>query len=386
MIAKLTPVESFLFRNNKPFGVSDNTAVSVFPPSPSTLYGAARTSVIQTKDCLQEFLNDANDKLEKELREELGTKSQPGSFKIKAITLLEDNDGERKFYFPTPRDILGKAKSVGSDRTMSILTQWDCYDDIAVRDSINPLYTTKKGFSYANNSWIGSLEEYLLGNYADIELKLQSDFLVEEPHTGIAIDSKTRTVEDGMLFTQQRLRMKKGFSLAFEYNSLTDLNKVNIFTLGQDKRVFHHEVLDLSLMKDITADLKRGIETNNGYFKIYFSSPIMFTAGTYPGSYDDSTKEWRVNDNLLITIDTVIGGRPLYIGGWDMNLRRPKKVMKYHPSGTLFYCQLKDLSQLDNLINTIHRNNICDDKSLNQQGFGHAFLALQPNKIENGEI
>lgn len=384
MIAKLTPVESFLFRTNKPFGVSDNTAVSVFPPSPSTIYGASRTSVIQHRDCLQDFLNSDNEHLEEKLREELGTKYTPGSFKIKAIGLLKEGNN-KEFYFPAPRDIMGKAKNIDYDRTIKILKLWDSNNDIIVRNDVSPLYTTEKGFAYSNNSWINNLEDYLLGNYDEIKLKYQSDFLVEEPHTGIAIDPQTRTVEDGMLFTQQRFRMKNDYSLIFEYECLTDLNKITAFTLGQDKRLFHNQILDEVAIKDITPDIKQGIVTNNGNFKIYFSSPTMFADGTYPANYDNSTNEWRVSDNLVITIKTVMGGKPLYIGGWDINLQRPKKIIKYHPSGTLFYCQLKDLTQIDNLIKTIHRQNICDDQSLNQQGFGHAFLALQNINKLNGE-
>lgn len=385
MIAKLTPVESFLFRTNKPFGVSDNTAVSVFPPSPSTLYGASRTSVIFYRDCLHNFLNSDNDQLEKKLRNELGTKYKPGIFKIKGISVLKDNEG-KEFYFPTPRDVLGKVKNIDSNRTIHVLKLWDCYDDIVVKNAINPLYTTEKGFAYLKNSWINNLENYLLGKYDDISLKHQSDFLIEEPHTGIAIDPQTRTVEDGMLFTQQRLRMKNDYSLVFEYSSLTDLGNVSVLALGQDKRLFHNQTLDLQLIKDISSELKKGILDNDGYFKIYFSSPTMFAGGTYPDAYDNLTKEWKINDNLVVTIDTVIGGKPLYIGGWDISLRRPKKIIKYHPAGTLFYCHLKDLSQIDNLVQSIHRQNICDDKSLNQQGFGHAFLALQNNKNINGEL
>lgn len=371
MILKVKPQDSFLFRTNKPFGVSDNTAQSVFPPYPATLYGAIRSAVIMRNNCLTEFL--IGSELTPGLRKQLGTKEHCGEFQLRKYGVMNDDS---HFFFPTPRDCMGKAKGDDKISEVKILTRWAEPDKIATKNYNTEIYRTDKGFSYRSNSWIYNLKDYLLGNYKDLKLLSQSEFLVEEAHTGIQVSPNSGTVTDGMLFTQQRLRMKSGFSLFIEYTNLDNLHQIRNLHIGQDRRLFATEMINTDIYADFSSELKSKIQENNGNFKIYFSSPVFLKNGVTSENFDSQTKIWKFSNTLEFTVSTVIGAKPVVIGGWDLARRCPKKIHKFHSAGTVLYCKLNNLSMLDELFLLIDQKNICDDDQLNKQGFGHAFIGV----------
>lgn len=374
MILHINPLESFLFRTNKPFGVSDNTAQSVFPPAPTTLYGAVRTAVIMHNNCLSEFLaHKTEDKLAFELRKQLGTTEECGEFRIKKYGLM-DMDG--KYLFPAPRDCMGKAKTELKKSEVKILPKWDYPEKIIVKDADTPVFRTDKGYSYKENSWINNLKDYLLAEYNNLHLISQSEFLIEEGHTGIQISADNGIVAEGMLFTQQRLRMKDEYSLFIEYTGLDNLEKISTLSIGQDKKTFKISQTDNIIFDDFNDKLKQKIKENNGSFKIYLSSPTYFINGTTPHNFNSETKIWKISNDLEIMINNIIGAKPVIIGGWDLAKRCPKKILKFHNYGTVFYCKLNELDKLDLLFECINQKNICDDENLNKQGYGHAFIGV----------
>ncbi|MGC8977694.1 MAG: type III-B CRISPR module-associated Cmr3 family protein, partial [Candidatus Ratteibacteria bacterium] len=96
MFYKIKPLDTLFFRDGRPFSMGAETwANPVFPPYPSTVYGAIRTWLIFEWGNLEKFKKG-------ELKEDLGTLENKGSLKIKGPLLaLEDI-----LYFPVPKDLL----------------------------------------------------------------------------------------------------------------------------------------------------------------------------------------------------------------------------------------------------------------------------------------
>ena len=102
----IKPLETFLFRNAKPFDFGDTLAESIFPPNPSTVYGAIRTAVISQKSDIVSFKEGIDEKL----KEEIGTINSFGKFKIKNLFLYKFDDVIGHYYFSVPRDLVKKKK------------------------------------------------------------------------------------------------------------------------------------------------------------------------------------------------------------------------------------------------------------------------------------
>ena len=79
MFLKIKPFDTLFFRDAKPFNMgSDTWAEYLFPPLPSTLYGAIRSFLIFYYGSLQKFLTE-------EMPEQkwIGTKDHKGELKVK---------------------------------------------------------------------------------------------------------------------------------------------------------------------------------------------------------------------------------------------------------------------------------------------------------------
>ncbi len=93
---EIIPNDTLFFRDGKPFTMGSETwADSIFPPYPSTVYGAIRSWLIFEKGGLKKFK-------EGEFKEELGTENEKGSLSIKG-PFLKKND---EVFLPCPLDLV----------------------------------------------------------------------------------------------------------------------------------------------------------------------------------------------------------------------------------------------------------------------------------------
>ncbi len=93
---EITPNDTLFFRDGKPFTMGSETwADSIFPPYPSTVYGAIRSWLIFEKGGLRDFK-------EGKFKGELGTEKEKGSLFIKG-PFLKKND---EVFLPCPLDLV----------------------------------------------------------------------------------------------------------------------------------------------------------------------------------------------------------------------------------------------------------------------------------------
>ena len=101
---QIEPIDTLFFRDGKPFSMGDqSTAFGIFPPYPSTVFGAIRTGIIAQNQGLGHFL-DGN------MASEIGTvnESSYASFKLKGVFLY--NSAHDYLYFPAPLAVLPRLR------------------------------------------------------------------------------------------------------------------------------------------------------------------------------------------------------------------------------------------------------------------------------------
>ena len=95
MVIKIRPLDTLFFRTGKPFTMGEDTwAESLFPPYPSTLYGAIRSFLIFQREGLKAFING-------KYKDDIGTPDKKGFLKIKGPLLSKNSE----LFFPAPLDL-----------------------------------------------------------------------------------------------------------------------------------------------------------------------------------------------------------------------------------------------------------------------------------------
>ncbi len=206
MIIKIDALDTLFFRDGKPFAMDEDTwANSIFPPSPSVICGALRST----------YFSHHIDKLECANKDNDPTKN----LIIKGIYILTDG----AIHLPLPNDCVRKKKETKNDKdVVSILTMFELNElkDIKIKCSCPTQYTLTSNeiIEGIDNGLINiySLKEYLKCTNAVLYSILEKNRILSEPKIGIGINKKTGTSEDGKLYRvdMKRLENKKGEKLS----------------------------------------------------------------------------------------------------------------------------------------------------------------------------
>jgi len=374
----IKPLETFLFRNAKPFDTGDNLAESVFPPFPSTIYGAIRTAVISQKNQYNSFIQKEDNPINKEI----GSKDNLGNFAISNLYLIQKSIFQDNQLFPVPRDFVMKSKdnpneynkfklySLQKVENSNFETQSICSDLIFYKAS-------EQKMSHIEGGWINNIEKYLKGDIENLTYTKSNQIFKIEEKIGIALDYEKGTAKDQMLFNQRRLRLKNDFALSIKINNLTSIEPEGILTLGQDRKIFSYSVQeDVNIVSDSTVDLIKEKIQQTKKFKLVFTTSVLFKEGLLPKNILPDSWIWENDDSKLqIKIRSIFSGRPIAVGGWDIQHHRPKPLRKTIPSGSVFYCELIE-GNVENLFKHFYDKNICEDDQMNRQGFGHSLIGI----------
>ncbi|MCM8808372.1 MAG: hypothetical protein NC926_10645, partial [Candidatus Omnitrophica bacterium] len=107
MWIKISPNDTLFFRSGRPFAMGFETWTdTIFPPYPSTIYGALRTFLIFERGSLREFKSGKY--------KDIGTPDKKGTMKI--IGPLIFNSENSKTYFPAPLDLVMKKENKKKDK------------------------------------------------------------------------------------------------------------------------------------------------------------------------------------------------------------------------------------------------------------------------------
>ena len=351
----IEPIDTLFFRDGKPFSMGDQAAAfGIFPPYPSTVYGAIRTGIISQNQGLSSFYAGG-------MADEIGTTddSSSASFKLKGVFPYSINDDY--LYFPAPLDLVtdkdkkrAKITEIKKGAPFSTNMKIDHYlfpFEMEKATSVNGHYITHTDFMSYLNSTQNEFDIYPEKIFCRVEYK-----------TGIKIDSRTKTVEEGNLYRVGMRRFEKDFGLACDVKGISSLQKEGVLKLGGEGKTVRYHTSEFQLPDTRETVVKRIKKT--GIIKIYFATPTIFKKGWVPAEKIINGPDYKLE---LITASI---GSPVSIGGWNMAKGGHKTMMRGVPAGSVYYFKILD-GDVENIYRHLHYRNISERAN---EGFGLIIL------------
>jgi CRISPR-associated protein Cmr3 len=346
----IEPIDTLFFRDGKPFSMGDQAAAfGIFPPYPSTVYGAIRTGLIAQDQGLSSFYIGG-------MADEIGTidDSSSASFKLKGIFPYSSNYDH--LYFPAPLDLVTEdnktAKRTGIKQDAPFST------DIKFDQYLFPLEIEKATSVKGHYITHTDLISYLNSAINDFNIYPESTFCRVEYKTGIKIDPLTKTADEGNLYRVGMRRFEKGFSLACDLDGIPSLRKEGVLKLGGEGKTVRYHTSELQLPDTRETVVKRIKET--GIIKLYFATPAIFKKGWFPDEKIINGPDYKL-ELIIVAI-----GSPVSIGGWDMGKGGHKTMMRGVPAGSVYYFKVLN-GDIENIYQHLNYRNISERAN---EGFG----------------
>jgi len=358
MTIRIRPLDTLFFRDGKPFSRGEETwADGAFPPYPSTLFGALRTWYIAqhpapfSKEAIEQSakitingigyyscgevylpmpLDLVSVKEEKEKQQEQDPcKKKADEYKEhKVLRLQPEEIGGVVSNYPCSMLLLPPEEEQVKEITQGLMTQVD-------------------------------LETYLYSTKKDFSVKKLEDFLKTEPKIGIGRNDTTLTASDALLY---RVGMRRVVDLEIVVDVQLPDGTVSlpqqafIIKLGAENKVAEVRPFRCSLGIDPAEVTLKG-----GRFKLYLATPAIFDGGWEP----DLSRHGIRADLVAAAV-----GKPLSIGGFDMEKGAPKTMYKAVPAGSVYFYETSE--NLETVKERLFGKPISD--KMPEQGFGITYL------------
>ena len=177
-----------------------------------------------------------------------------------------------------------------------------------------------------------------------IAVQSLSNYITLEPKIGIGRDDATRGTggdAEGLLYRvgMQRLEGKQVGSkleIIVEFEGLEDFEDKGFLRLGGEGKAANYETTTAYKQLDLSERLN-----DDSQLKLYIATPTIFSNGWCP--------DWLALGNLKgieVSLDTCALGKPQYIGGFDLEKQKPKKMYKAIPAGSVYYLKTNDVKAL----------------------------------------
>lgn len=350
-IISIKPIDTLFFKDGKPFSMGDDTwAEGIFPPAPSTIYGALRTLYFSENPSeLSKIKN--NDPTE--------------NLVIEKIYLKKDKESD-SFLFPQPLDLVSieNSKYLTLLKNLSIEGFYSSQKKLKNLLSIEDKKIVEKDTNFINKN---DITNYLKNTIRQIEPTSIFSFITKEAKTGIAINNETNAIDEGKLYRIGMNRLKD-ISFVVEFSGIkfeeNFFDKPKIIKLGAEGKTAFCEKIKETKFNQYSSTTNR--------IKMYLSTPAIFENGWIPDFIDKEKMIGNLKilgEDLELTLKTAVIGKPIMIGGFDMLNNKPKVMRKTVPAGSVYYFTLdKNIS-----FNHLTSFSICDNE-YKKQGFGIVFL------------
>jgi CRISPR-associated protein Cmr3 len=369
----IEPLDVLFFRDSKPFTAGESfRAKSAFPPTPYPFVGAIRSRVLadvlpqvgSNLDAYREHItNRVNHQELNEIVTVLGDAEGYGKLEFRGPFLARQKPDKRyEFLFPAPLDLFEKQQlnpldklpsgvlfnpPAGSTRSPTLLWSRE-----SLGSELKDVFLSNQG-----------LRRYLQGEIPR-EDERNKEFFWRELRVGIALKPGRRTVEEGMFYMPEMIRLadKTGFvlevaGLSFANTSINyNFPREGLLQLGGESRGAYYQTLEegnpLSKLEELGAALEGQIQQTRR-FKLYLASPAIFENGWLPDFITDRAKLEGSIEGLHVQLVAAAVGKPLPIGGWDLANKRPKTMYKAVPPGSVYFFELLE-GDVQDAFNAFH--------------------------------
>ncbi|KLO23498.1 type III-B CRISPR module-associated protein Cmr3 [Marinitoga sp. 1155] len=353
MIIEIEPLDTLFFKDGKPFSMGEETwAEGIFPPYPSTIYGALRSAY---------FANNINE-LNKAKEKDDPTKD----LKIKGIYLKLDDD----ICFPVPLDCV-KDKDKDITYTLKLKTKNNIISSYP--KYLNFLLTANEKVENVSQVFFSDIdfEKYLNGfdEFFYSELK---NYLFNEPKIGITRSKDTLSTEEGKIYRVDMYRTKN-LKLVVDFENL-EIPQFGFLKLGGESKSARYK----NINKEISVEPAK-FNKYDKCFKLVLTTPAIFKEnGWIPTWIDKDTLEGVIG-GLKVKLISASIGKPIVIGGFDIKEKKPKPSYKAVPTGSVYYFKLLE-GNVNDIVNIFHENSISEIYS--EQGFGICYVGKFNIEVE----
>lgn len=345
-------LDTLFFRDGKPFSMGEDIwAQGIFPPSPTTIYGALRTAFIS-----QQMARGFSSNIDELIKES-------ENLFIRNIYYIIDE----KPYFPMPFDLICYKNQERFDVHFLNLKEYQFGSNptpMVLVAPFNQKAEDSKDYLISSQSVMG----YLLFHNEEILPIRISNYLVNEPKIGIARNNHTKTTTgdaEGKLYrvNLQRFESQSGkkLKIAVEYSGL-DLGNQGVIKFGAENKTayfYHPENAHAPNMNLKPPDFKSDI------LRLYLLTPAILKNGHIPEIF---LKEKADFELITYTI-----GKPQYIGGFDLARQMPRYMFKAVPPGSVYYFRTK--KEPEEIISLFMKTNPLNEiGDFDRQGFGRFLL------------
>lgn len=370
MKLQITPLDTVFFRDGRPFSMGEESfAEGIFPPLPSTVRGSLRShwisSQLENKD-LGILIKDS------------------ASVRLNFFSLGISG----KPVFPAPFDLFFP-EGVTDDTTftraasaMEVISKSNLPASSCPEEVTSIFLARANGKTSSVSNYLIGLDEfkrYLEGGGTDkIELRPLGDYLLKEHKIGIGRSNELHRTNEGQLFRLIANRFSDGFGKKEALSMLVDVevggkhasafSSLSALTMGGERRA----VISNQHSFELPASVK--IKNAELLFKVYLATPAPL-------------EDWHPTKILQknfqgVTLIAAAVGKPISIGGWDLDLMKPKPMRKAIPPGSTYLFKAGSQDQIGKIIQTYHGKSICP-VPFDLDGLGICFIA-QP--FENQRI
>lgn len=382
------PIDSCFFRESRSSDAIGNSELgSVFPPPIRTLLGALRTSIGEQWH-QQHGTNWRQFDQLVDLQKLIGYGDDLGP--INSFGPFIQCNGQR--YYPAPANLMMKANEDGNNIFFTAILGHD-----PVRCDIGEVLLasfplTVKGLSDlagakpAEGYWVSTkgYSSLLNGNIPNqSELLKLSDFIFDDPRLGIARDNKRAGVLEGMLYQTRHLRLKENISIEIEVSGLPDskileLPSSQLVRLGGEGRFASLVISDAPDLPTVS------LGKNNHKIMIYFLTPMLsnsclplgipkgFVANNINGC---DVWEGEIND-IKVRIWSVMCGKVVREGGWDLAKHQARAVQSYLPAGSVLFAEVIDGSDMETINKCLHGQIIKDPDTRRSDAYGRGQILI----------
>ncbi len=396
---RLVPDDVLFFRDGKPSSIgSDHYLRSLFPPYPSTLYGALRTGRLLDEGVALRGLDEGTWRGRLgDLTAELGEWGRFGTLALRGPWLVLD--GER--LVPAPLDLgiavlrggpgsereiprvravaryrlLSKPPGGGSSHALGLLTacrkdgegwrEWPVADEGEVRPA-EGWYLRPAGLEAWRRGGVPAPDDFVHPRR----------LWTVEARTGVGLEERVRASEKGRLYTFGFLRLLPGAALGFEVSG-SGLTPGGRLRLGGEGRTvaLEAEPIAESIAEPVAEPSSAAAEAREGRLCLTLVTPGLTESGGFPPGFGPDRLVANLGGRSFRLVGAALPGF-ITVGGWDLARHQAKPLRRALPAGSVFLFEPADggpvrPADFDGISLTDY-----DDEGLARQGFGFALAGL----------
>jgi len=342
----IEPVDVWLFRDGRPFSAGeDRVARSLFPPTPFTVQGAIRARVLADSGVdIEEYAKgrQSSDPMVKSVGDQIGFPGEGyGKLRLRGPFVAERKNDRIRRYYPLPADI-EVIKGDDEAGTVVLAPKRDLPFITDFGDmKLHPLWCRSVAVPKETDGWLSEEEmaRYLSMNTEQLRVTEYDEILDYEGRFGIAIDSATKRVVEGMLYQVDFVRLRDNKGLMVEVDGVS-LRDSGVLLLGGEGRAATFKQVDQAVAEADSA--ARAVALREKRFKLVLTTPAYFSNGWCPSDFGQffSGGHPRLVAAAIPRLISLGGARVDLDSQRRGNFQKP--MYRFVPAGAVYFFETDD--------------------------------------------